>query len=72
MEIRLNDGTLVDERGFRARYPAVSFPVILAKHNLDDFGAAVVFESPQPPDGYVRDGAAQDARGNWVKAWRKV
>lgn len=27
-------------------------------------------KSPQP-EGYARDGVVQDARGNWVKAWKK-
>jgi len=70
MEIRLQDGQLVSEKDFRSLHPQVSFPKLLAKHTLDEFGAAVVFESPQPPDGYVRDGAVKDARGQWVKAWR--
>ena len=32
---------------------------------------SVVFESPQPPEGYVRDGVKRDANGKWIKAWKK-
>ena len=42
---------------------------ILSKQSLDEVGASVVFESPQP-EGSVRNGAVQDAKGNWVKVWK--
>ena len=71
MEIRLNNGKLVSEQEFRSLHPNISFPKIMAKHTLAEYGAAVVFESPQPPEGYTRAGAAQDANGKWVKVWKK-
>lgn len=69
MEIILQSGKLVSEQEFRSLHPNVSFPKIMAKHTLAEYGAAVVFESPQP-EGSVRDGVKQDALGNWVKAWK--
>lgn len=69
MEIRLKDGTLVTEQEFRAAFPNMSFPNILSKQSLDEVGASVVFETPQP-EGSVRNGVVKDAKGNWVKAWK--
>ena len=49
MQIRIREtGQVVFENEFRSLFPDTSFPQQLSKQLLDDFGADVVFEGPQP------------------------
>jgi len=74
MEIRIRaTGQLVSEREFRESYPNVSFPAALSAATLAEWGADPVLAAPAPAtttyQSALRDGAVQDALGNWVQAW---
>ena len=47
MEIRTNNGQVMYESKFRQLHPNTSFPQVISAETLHDFGASVVFESPQ-------------------------
>lgn len=49
MQIRIREtGQVIFENEFRSLFPDTSFPQQLSEQLLDDFGADVVFEGPQP------------------------
>jgi len=49
MEIRIREtGNVVTESEFRQLYPNTSFPYQITEQTLDEFGADMIFEGPQP------------------------
>ena len=77
MQIRIREtGQVVFESEFRSLFPNTSFPQLLSEGLLNDFGADVVFEGPQPqPTRYqfVRaDGVEQDDEGRWLTKYVAV
>lgn len=74
MEIRMrDDGALISDEEFRARFPETSFPPVMGPELLDQFGADAVLASPVGPcTAAVRNGVTQDALGNWVEVWAIV
>ena len=68
-EYRIREtGAVVLESELRAMYPNTSFPYVLTEELVNDLGADVVFEGPQPsPTRYqvaYRDGV-EEIEGKW-------
>lgn len=68
-EYRIREtGAVVMESELRAMYPNTSFPYVLTEELVNDLGADVVFEGPQPsPTRYqvaYRDGV-EEIEGKW-------
>jgi len=61
-------GAVVTESEFRAMYPNTSFPYVITEELVNDMGADVVFEGPQPTatkyQVTYRDGVEQ-IEGKW-------
>ena len=61
-------GAVVTESEFRAMYPNTSFPYVITEELVNDMGADVVFEGPQPTatkyQVVYRDGVEQ-VEGKW-------
>jgi hypothetical protein len=69
-QVRIRDtGEVVSRAEFRRRHPTTIFPAVLRRDVLDEFGADPVLETPKPSPNAQRNGAVQDALGNWVQAW---
>lgn len=69
-EYRIREtGQVVTESEFRSMYPDTSFPYQITEEVLDEFGADLVFEGPQPTatkyQVVYRDGVYQDEQGRW-------
>ena len=62
------NGAVVTESEFRAMYPNTSFPYVITEELVNDMGADVVFEGPQPTatkyQVTYRDGVEQ-VEGKW-------
>jgi hypothetical protein len=70
MQIRIRStGAVVLEQGFRAMHPNISMPQQLTEATLNDFGADVVFEGPQPTGGtvyqYSQRAGVEQLDGKW-------
>jgi hypothetical protein len=70
MQIRIQStGDVVSEQGFRAMHPNISMPQQLTEATLNDFGADVVFEGPQPTGGtvyqYSQAAGVEQIGGKW-------
>ena len=68
-EYRIREnGAVVTESEFRAMYPNTSFPYVITEELVNDMGADVVFEGPQPTatkyQVTFRDGVEQ-IEGKW-------
>lgn len=72
----LETNEIISDREFRVRHENISFPAVLSKELLEEYGAVVVLAAPQPStaefQSAVRDGVTQDALGNYVQAWKVV
>lgn len=71
MQIRIREtGQVVFESEFRSLFPDTSFPQQLTEDLLNDFGADVVFNGPQPQATRYQivraDGVEQDDEGRWL------
>jgi hypothetical protein len=69
MELRIREtGQVMFESEFRALHPNTSFPYVIDEATLNEFGADVVFEGPQPTatkyQVVYRDGVEQ-VQGKW-------
>ena len=75
MEFRVrSSGELKTQGEIRKLNPNVSLPKVWDSNVYDALGIDPVFETPKPDTTgdykvVVRDGAEQDANGNWVQAW---
>jgi len=69
-----SDGTLLTQRQIVARNPNTSLPKVWTEGTYDFLEVDPVMSTQAPEvDSYelaVRDGATQDAKGNWVEAWK--
>jgi len=69
-------GEVKTQGAWRAEYPNTSFPRTWGKDTLDFLNIDPVLEAPKPTPGQYetvrRNGAVQDAKGNWVTAWAVV
>ena len=68
-EYRIREtGAVVTESELRAMYPNTSFPYVLTEELVNDLGADVVFEGPQPTatkyQTVYRDGV-EEIEGKW-------
>ncbi len=70
MELRIRDtGEVITESEFRFRHPNTSFPKVISRETMDNFGVDPVFEGPAavctpPYQTSVRSGV-QEINGNW-------
>ena len=68
-----NDGTLLTQRQIVAANPNTSLPKVWTQGTYDFLEVDPVMPTQAPEVGpyevAVRDGATQDAEGNWVEAW---
>ena len=75
MEFRVrSSGELKTQGEIRKLNPNVSLPKVWNSNVYDTLGIDPVLETPKPDTTgdykiVVRDGAEQDANGNWVQAW---
>ena len=77
MEYRVQSSGEVKTQGeVRRMYSNTSLPKVWNQNVFDSLGIDPVLITPKPETtGYtqaVRDGATQDANGNWVQAWKIV
>ena len=77
MEYRVrSSGELKSQGEIRKLFSNVSLPKVWNQNVFDSLGIDPVLITPKPDTtGYtqaVRDGATQDANGNWVQAWKIV
>lgn len=76
MEIRIRaTGELTNEAAFRGRHSNISFPANLSEKLLNEFGADIVFESPQPNVThyeFVRRVGVEQMNGKWHKKYEAV
>lgn len=77
MEYRVrSSGELKSQGECRKLFSNVSLPKVWNQNVFDSLGIDPVLITPKPETtGYtqaVRDGATQDANGNWVQAWKIV
>lgn len=70
MELRIREtGEVITESEFRRRHPNTSFPKVISRETMNNFGVDPVFEGPAatttPPYEYsVRDGV-YESNGEW-------
>lgn len=66
-------GVVHSQGDIRKMYSNMSLPAVWSKETCDLLGIDPVLPAPQPtPDvleTVVKDGAVQDANGNWVENW---
>lgn len=71
-----NSGEVMTMGQIRKLFSNVSLPKVWNQNVFDSLGIDPVLITPKPETtGYtqaVRDGATQDANGNWVQAWKIV
>jgi hypothetical protein len=77
MQIRIREtGDVVFSDEFRRTHSNTSFPADLTADVLNELGADLVLEGPQPTlteNQYARyDGVVQDANGNWMTSYVAV
>ena len=77
MEYRIQStGELKSQGEVRRMHSNTSLPKVWNQNVFDSLGIDPVLITPKPETtGYttaVRDGATQDANGNWVQAWKIV
>jgi len=77
MEYRIQStGELKSQGELRRMHSNTSLPKVWNQNVFDSLGIDPVLITPKPETtGYttaVRDGATQDANGNWVQAWKIV
>ena len=69
-----NDGTLLTQRQIAVANPSTSLPKVWTEGTYDFLEVDPVMSTQAPEVGpyevAVRDGATQDAKGNWVEAWK--
>lgn len=69
-------GEVKTKREWMSENPGTSFPRVWSKDTLNFLNLDPVLESPKPDvsqyQNVIRDGVIQDAKGNWVQAWRIV
>lgn len=69
-------GEIKTQGEWRRAYPNTSFPRVWTQDTLDFLELDAVLSAPQPtPSAYQtvrKNGAVQDAKGNWVENWEVV
>jgi len=74
-EYRIRDsGDIKSEREIRTIHKNTSFPRVWGENVREAIGIDPVLITPKPESTgaykhYIRNGAEQDANGNWVQAW---
>ena len=67
-------GEVKTQGEWRAAHRNTSFPKVWTQVTLDSLQLDAVLEAPKPTAGQyqtvVRNGVTQDAKGNWVTAWK--
>jgi len=74
-EYRIRESGDIKSQGeIRAMHKNTSFPKVWRENVLESIGIDPVLITPKPESAsaykhYTRNGAEQDANGNWVQAW---
>ena len=75
---RTTGALMMSKEEVQATAPNMRAPKVWNDKTLDSFNIDPVFETPKPTSGIgkyqqvVRDGVEQDAKDNWVQAWKIV